>query len=176
MFAGDVIWVNKLAYGPAIPFTKKRLFSTGSPERGDIITFYNLDASEHLLVKRVIAMPGDSVDIQGPNIRINGELLELELTVNNEEVVQAVEALPGKSHPIQYSQSIPVDVQHYQFDVPAKHYFVLGDHRNNSRDSRYWGFVSEEQVLSKATHVAVSIAKNRSWAERFAQALDSDET
>jgi signal peptidase I len=172
MYSGDVIWVNKLAFGPAIPFTKKRLFSTGSPERGDIITFYNPDASEHLLVKRVIAVPGDKVEIKGPNISINGEAVSLELIRNNDDVVQALESLPGKPHPIQYTHSIPADMQHYSFEVPGEQYFVMGDHRNNSHDSRIWGFVDETQVLSKATHIAVSFAKNRGWSDRIARPLD----
>lgn len=171
LYAGDYLWINKLAYGPAIPFTHKRLWSAGEPERGDIITFYPSHTDDQL-VKRVVGIPGDTVEIHGQQLTINGVAVELQMTDSDDQRVLAEEHLPGVNHAVQFSRQRPLTQVDQVWVIPEGHYFVLGDHRNNSNDSRYWGFVRQDQIIGHATHVAVSFSSRRPWSERIALALE----
>lgn len=161
LYPGDVLVINKLAYGPNIPFTRSRLFASGQPERGDVITFFPSHTTD-CLVKRVIAIPGDSLRVEGDRVWLNGELIAVTL-----EQGQHWEQLPGVRHLIDPTGEQPVLAG--EFTVPAGKYFVMGDNRDNSRDSRYWGFVDESQVVGKA--IAVGLNLGDKFPQRFAQKL-----
>lgn len=169
MFPGDVLLVNKIALGPSIPFTQGRLFATGQPERGDIITFYP-PSKEKQLVKRVIGVPGDTLAIEGNTIWLNGKPLEVQFELLEGTLIGS-ETLGGRQHPIQYSQHQSNSQRMRPITIPAGKYFVLGDHRDNSLDSRFWGFVDEESIMGKVTHLALSFSSKRRWHQRIGHSL-----
>jgi len=136
LLVGDHILVNKFIYGIKIPFIRKTLIPIGQPDREDIIVFiYPVDKSKDF-IKRVIGLPGDTVEIIGEDIRINGSPYEDKhgfYTTLNESGNN-----PGKEH-------------HYgPVTVPEDRFFVMGDNRDHSYDSRFWGFVPSQSIKGKA--------------------------
>lgn len=170
LYAGDWMVVNKVFYGPSIPFTGIKLLSWGSPARGDIIAFYPPHTDE-LFVKRVIGVPGDTVSLRRSEVYVNGELL------TQFEVRSSVGARIGResigdgSHLVQFSAGRDL-TGFRRFVVPEGKYFVLGDHRNNSADSRYWGYVDEDRIIGDVSHVAVSLSPQRPLGSRIAIPVD----
>lgn len=167
IYGGDYLWVEKLSFGPTIPFTDIKLFSTGVPERGDIITFF-ADHTEVQLVKRVIGMPGDHIHIDGREISVNGDIASFEAGTVLEDRMLGLETVVAHAHKVQYTRGETSAQPVLEFVVPAQRYFVMGDNRNNSFDSRFWGFVEEERIMGRVTHIAVSFSSQRPWSERFA--------
>ncbi|MEP4891907.1 MAG: signal peptidase I [Aliiglaciecola sp.] len=152
---GDRILVNKLAYRLELPFTDIALLQTGSPERGDIVTL-NSKAAQERLVKRIVGIPGDHISMINNQLIINGQLVGY--TKQQSDFYQ--EDLLGKDHLVQF-----IDVPHPKdsftnIEIPAGYYFVMGDNRNNSIDSRYIGLVSKRELQGKATKVITSLDKN----------------
>jgi signal peptidase I len=150
LLIGDYILVNKLLYGPEIPFTDVHVPGFREPQRGDIIVFkYPADESRDF-IKRIVAVSGEKVQVRDNRVYIDGTPLE-------EAYVR-----PG---------SIPaVSSSHcgylYGCDplmVPADSYFVMGDNRDNSQDSRYWGFVKREKIRGKAFVIYWSWNGDRHW-------------
>jgi signal peptidase I len=136
LLIGDHILVNKFIYGVKIPFTRKTLLPLGEPKREDVIVFiYPVDATKDF-IKRVVALPGEQVEITGSKILINGKPYEDKYGHYVENAGRPVPA--GNS----YSFG-PVT-------VPEDHYFVMGDNRDHSYDSRFWGFVPAQSVKGKA--------------------------
>ena len=132
LLVGDHILVNKFIYGVKIPFSNKTLIPIGSPQRDDVIVFiYPVDKSKDF-IKRVIGLPGETLEINDTEIYINGELLE-----NTHGVFKDSRRHFAKDN---YG---PVT-------VPKGHLFVMGDNRDNSHDSRFWGTVPLESVKGKA--------------------------
>lgn len=173
IFPGDVVLVNKTLLGPAIPFTHSRLFSLGEPERGDIITFYPPGIDEQY-VKRVIGVPGDTIRTDGLRLYVNDELLSLtELGVDADALlVTGEETINGKLHGVKAMTSRPIRQLPATITVPPDSYFVMGDFRNNSEDSRYWGFVPRENILGKVTRLLLSTADERSFLDSLGQSID----
>jgi signal peptidase I len=150
---GDRILVNKMAYHLEIPFTNIAIMDTGSPQRGDIIVF-NSKAAGMRLVKRLIGLPGDKIAMYQNQLIINGQPIQYTLDPENNK---ASEALDGVNHLVKF---IPSETARDTFStviVPPGHYLVLGDNRNNSADSRYYGFVPEAELQGKALHVVLSL-------------------
>jgi len=134
LLVGDHILVNKFIYGIRIPIIGKRLFTLKKPHRGDVIVFlYPRDRSKDF-IKRVIGLGGEKVEIRGHKIYINDRLLEDPWGVYSNDPFWS---LPSKEN---FGPVI----------VPPESLFVLGDNRDNSQDSRYWGFVPLKDVLGKA--------------------------
>ena len=169
---GDVLLINKTILGPAIPFTEARLFAYAQPQRGDIITFTppHVDIT---YVKRVIGVPGDRVRTEGLNVFVNGNALPLTSTDRGEVsgMLNAIEIIDGHAHGITLDTSRGMRQLDSEITVPAHAYFVMGDFRNNSEDSRYFGFVSEDKIIGRATRLAVSIADERGFFSSIGQVL-----
>ena len=156
LLSGDFLFVNKAVYGAQIPGTDARLPAFGTPQRGDVIVFaYPRDPSLNY-VKRVVGVPGDTVEMQGGDLLVNGE-------PQAEPYVQRVDPWHDAFEPAfnwqrQYLASLSSDARrryHPTRDtwgplaVPPGKYFVLGDNRDNSADSRYWGFVDQGAVKGR---------------------------
>jgi len=134
---GDKIMVNKLLFGPRIPFTDFRLPALREPRRGDIIVFIYPQNEKKDFIKRVIATGGETVEIDNGNIIINGR------TINSPpEVIKRYYQNGG----FYCQEGRPVK-------VPTDSFFVLGDNTESSKDSRYWGFVPRENVIGRAMFI-----------------------
>ncbi|MBU2884208.1 signal peptidase I [Gilvimarinus agarilyticus] len=149
LYPGDVLVVNKLAYGPSIPFTRSRLLALGQPDRGDVITFFPSHTKD-CLVKRVIGVPGDKLRIQGNQVWINNKLVSIEQAQG-----QYWELLPGSRHLIDPTGDQPI--LEGELLIAEGKYFVMGDNRGNSLDSRFWGLVDESQVIGKVVAVGLNL-------------------
>jgi signal peptidase I len=169
---GDEVWVDKLAYDLKVPFTTLRLSEWKDPSRGDIIVFFK-PGDGMRLVKRVIGLPGDTISMEQNRLLVNGQPLsykELE-----KEGVQGVssenaflnENLIAKNHPILLTPSRPSLDSFLEVRVPDGEYFVMGDNRDNSADSRFFGFVPRNRIIGKATNVVLSVDKNHHWTPRW---------
>lgn len=133
---GDHILVNKFAYGVKIPYLNTVLLPVGSPERGDIVVFkYPLDPRKDF-IKRVVGIPGDVVEIRDKVVYVNHQRLNHDVGVFTDPHI-----MPGTLRP--RDNLGPVT-------VPAGHLFVMGDNRDESFDSRFWGFVPLRDVSGKA--------------------------
>jgi signal peptidase I len=170
IYPGDFLLVNKTAFGPSIPLVNIKILSWGHPARGDIITFIPPHTSE-LFVKRVIGIPGDEILIQKDRVFINGDLMPHQLVSTLPETILLEESLGNIHHLIQYShdKAIPSDAQ--KFQVPEGKYFVMGDHRNNSADSRFWGFVDEDNVMGRVDRLLLSFASEREFFSSVGQKI-----
>jgi signal peptidase I len=161
---GDHILVNKTAYHVKLPFTDTPLFKTGSPQRGDIAVFIFPKDNETRMVKRIIGLPGDKVivDEQG-FVHINGQKMALRFKrdFNREALIHFNVLIPERMYTIQRNnQNLHYKQERREFVVPQGQYFVLGDNRDNSYDSRYWGFVPERNLLGQAHAVAFNFTLN----------------
>lgn len=137
LLVGDYILVNKFIYGAEIPFTSRHLPGIRLPQRGDIIVFrYPQDESRDF-IKRVIGVPGDTVQVRDNRVYINGRLLD-------EPYVRSGSFRNPPSNHCGYVYACDPIV------VPLAAYFVMGDNRDNSQDSRYWGFVKRPKIRGKA--------------------------
>jgi signal peptidase I len=179
---GDFILVNKFAFGIRMPVTNKILIPVHQVKRGDIMVFQDQLVRNRDLIKRVVGIPGDTISYMDKRLTINGEALSYELdgsydyseaTPNGDSLIhnqRLIENLTGVKHPIITWDRMPPVIDEMVKDfpnkencsynqrgftclVPAGHYFMMGDNRDNSLDSRYWGFVPEQAVLGKAIYV-----------------------
>lgn len=169
LYAGDYVWIDKTAFGPTVPFLNTRLASWGAPRRGDVVTFVPPHRDE-LFVKRIVAIPGDRVSIRGQEIFINGQ--RLPVAFDRSTVPTIGETRSGnRTHLVQLSGTGTQPVIPNEFVVPEARYFVLGDHRDNSADSRFWGYVEEDRIMGRVTHVGWSFARQRRMSERIARRI-----
>lgn len=164
---GDRLLVDKHALGLRIPFTRIRLTPGDEPERGDIVVF-DSPADGTSLVKRVAAVPGDTVEVRGDVLVINGKSARYEpgdadhkrnllrSTAARQPLLRREIGL-GRDHEVMFvGGPAPRDV-FGPMAVPAGMYFMLGDNRDNSADSRYFGFVPRRNIVGRATRVVVSL-------------------
>jgi signal peptidase I len=156
LLVGDFILVNKFAYGLRLPVLNTKIIQIGEPHRGDVVVFRYPENPSVDYIKRVIGLPGDHVAYYNKTLTINGKVMpqralkaydgpEADLVPNallREEHLQSV------SHKILIQPWKP-SVEG-EFTVPAGQYFVMGDNRDNSNDSRYWGTVPEQNLVGKA--------------------------
>lgn len=156
LIAGDFIAVNKFSYGLRLPVFNIELIPTGLPERGEVFVFHYPKDPSIDYIKRVIGLPGDEIRYEAKELFVNGELISKKFTdnylynMNDFQVANAkeyVETLGSHEYSILIHDLPDND---YQFTVPAGHYLAMGDNRDNSSDSRVWGFVPEEYLVGKA--------------------------
>lgn len=167
---GDRILVNKLAYDLKVPFTSVRLAKWSEPERGDIVVFSS-PADGTRLVKRVIGLPGDELRMQNNRLLVNGKPVEYRDAPSD---VIRTEVLPERPHEILLTPSQPALRSFPSVRVPAGHYFMMGDNRDNSGDSRYFGFVPLKSVMGEAVAVVASLDRTQYYLprlDRFLKAL-----
>ncbi|MBL4566654.1 MAG: signal peptidase I [Porticoccus sp.] len=152
---GDFILVNKYSYGLRLPVSGSKVISVGSPERGDVMVFFPPN-DDRYFIKRVIGLPGDEIRIVNNQLYVNGAAAKQEPLSDMSDdprFVLAEENLTGVKHRIQKGK-IPGRLgRDYSIVVPSGHYFMVGDNRDNSSDSRVWGPVPEENIVGKAVAV-----------------------
>ena len=160
LLIGDFILVNKFSYGLRLPITNQKFVAIGEPARGDVVVFKPPHDPENNWIKRIIGLPGDKVGFHGDTVYLNGQPLKYETlgeyggADGRAEAFGATllrEDLPGRPHTILESVGVPPPGGgEGDWVVPPGHYFVMGDNRENSLDSRYWGFVPEQNIVGKA--------------------------
>lgn len=149
---GDFILVNKYTYGIRLPVIRNKVLDVNQPERGDVMVFFPPHAKQYF-IKRVVGVPGDLIEYQDKVLTINGEPQEqsllAELPPANPRERLTAEVLNGVEH--QVLQNIaPIPLDNFSVKVRPGHYFLMGDNRDNSSDSRYWGQVPEENIVGRA--------------------------
>ncbi|MBV0933544.1 signal peptidase I [Marinobacterium weihaiense] len=152
---GDFILVNKYHYGLRLPVVNTRILANHDPQHGDVIVFRYPEDTSINFIKRVVGVPGDTITYRDKILYVNGvpqqQTLLAKLPPARPQQLLLNEALAGEPHRIYRDVHGPVIDG--SWEVPPGHYFVLGDNRDNSKDSRYWGFVPEELLVGKATAV-----------------------
>lgn len=150
---GDFILVNKFAYGLRLPVVNTRFIEVDDPERGDVMVFRFPDEPSVNFIKRVVGMPGDSIRYEGKQLYVNGEPVAKELIeegpAKSPQELLLEEQLGDASHFI-YNNPRDPGPQMREVEVPEGHYFMMGDNRDHSNDSRYWGFVPEDNIVCRA--------------------------
>ncbi|WP_171165886.1 signal peptidase I [Usitatibacter palustris] len=174
LLVGDFILVNKYTYGIRLPVINKKVIDIGDVKRGDVVVFrYPVDPSVDY-IKRVVGIPGDKIAYRGKRLSVNGQAVPVQTTgyytdaeLNYTRLPTFLEKLGEKSHRMMVIASQPVvnlgevrqfshrDNCEYNDDgftctVPAGHYFMMGDNRDQSSDSRYWGFVPDDHIKGRA--------------------------
>ncbi len=148
---GDFILVNKYAYGIRLPVIGTKVFDVADPKNGEVMVFIPPHEDEYF-IKRVVGIPGDRVRYEDKTLYINGEVQQQEFVArippNNPSYLVYEETLGGMEHLIHKNNYRDSRVQ--EWVVPDGFYFMMGDNRDRSSDSRYWGFVSEENIVGQA--------------------------
>jgi signal peptidase I len=151
LLVGDYILVNKFLYGPEIPLTELHLPALRDPRRGDIIVFKYPQDEKRDFIKRIVATGGERVQIRGHQVLVNGKALNEPYTKFADSGVRGGDAYCG------YAYGCEPTI------VPPDSYFVMGDNRDNSQDSRYWGFVKRDKIKGKAFLIYWSWDGDRHW-------------
>ena len=153
LLQGDFIFVKKFSYGLRLPVTEKKILETGAPERGDVVVFRLPSDPSINYIKRVVGLPGDTISYERHRLVINGELVDLDqhpdATPNDPRYV---EQLDEREHEILVTQAANVG-RDGEYSVPEGHYFVMGDNRDNSRDSRFLGSIPETHLVGEAVRI-----------------------
>ncbi len=168
---GDFIAVNQYAYGLRLPVLHHKILDIGEPKRGEIVVFrYPPDPSINY-VKRVIGVPGDKISYVDKSLYINGKKIPQTVIGNNVDiepdmsipVVEKEENLLGVKHRIFLRPNYISSGNFYNVTVPPGHYFMMGDNRDDSLDSRSWGFVPEANLIGRAFFVWLSWDSDKHW-------------
>lgn len=177
---GDLILVNKFTYGVRLPIINKKVIEMNTPQRGDVMVFkYPQDPSLDY-IKRVIGVPGDKIVYKNKRLTVNGkevsyrplpDYLDEEHLSYSKQLLEELQGVPHKilnderapayvSNPGLFShrEQCTYNLEGFACSVPSGHYFMMGDNRDNSYDSRYWGFVPDENVVGKAFFVWMNLS------------------
>ena len=185
LLEGDVVFVNRLAFNVKVPLTDVVLARTGEPQRGDVVTFSS-PADGTRLIKRVLALPGDVVEMRNEHLIINGKPADY---VQTGEVMEALgqgksvlaqrfdETIGERHQQIQVLPSIMARRDFSPITIPPDQFMMLGDNRDNSADSRYIGLVERKLLIGRAVRVLVSADIEGDWmprGERFGMKLGAE--
>lgn len=153
LLEGDFIFVKKYAYGLRLPVTETKVVETGNPNRGDVIVFRLPSDPSVNYIKRVIGLPGDTVVYERHRLTINGKKIELRPGEDESfNVPVFVEDLDGRAHDILVTNP-EFSTRDNTYQVPDGHYFVMGDNRDRSKDSRFIGAIPEEFLVGEAVRI-----------------------
>jgi signal peptidase I len=179
---GDRVFINKLAYDLKVPFTTWHIAEWSNPQRGDIAVFYSPHDGKRL-VKRVVGLPGDTIELRNNTLIINGspvayqpiaeKVLRDLAPADRAGRVFASEQLPGQTHAVAGYPAAPAMRSFAPIRVPEGQYFMMGDNRDDSFDSRYWGPVDRKQIIGRATAVVISFDKKNYWLPRWQRSFSS---
>ncbi|GAB4125005.1 MAG: signal peptidase I [Sideroxydans sp.] len=176
LHVGDFILVNRYAYGLRLPIINRKILAVGDPQRGDVMVFHFPNDPTIDYIKRVVGVPGDEIVYRDKKLWVNGveqaqvrgeDYNYVESGLNFVHTERYTEKLNGRDHAILINPDLPpVHLSHVdafplreqcsyteeemRCTVPPGHYFMMGDNRDNSRDSRYWGFVPDEMIVGRA--------------------------
>jgi signal peptidase I len=172
---GDYILVNKLAYDLRAPLTGQRLWTWADPKRGDVVVF--TPPGEHdRYVKRIVGQPGDVLELRDNRLYVNGKPAhyhDLPPAAHQDARPEGApawfgaEIVAGKAHAVMLSPDRDSPTSFEPLVVPPGHYFVMGDNRDNSKDSRYFGFVPRDRIVGRAPAVVVSLDPEQHNAPRW---------
>jgi signal peptidase I len=179
LLVGDFILVNKFTYGIRLPVANKKIVPLGEPQRGDVMVFRYPEDPSLDYIKRVVGVPGDRIEYRDKRLTINGTpvpLRQVDDYLSKERMQfsrQFVEKLNGVEHDILVEDDAPAFIApsrafahtancNYNMSglactVPPRHYFMMGDNRDNSSDSRVWGFVPDENIVGKAFFIWLNL-------------------
>ena len=179
---GDRIFVNKLAYGLRLPFTRHWLLEWSGPQRGDVVVLFSPDTDTRL-VKRVVGLPGDRLEIRDNRLYVNG--LAARYAALDEQARDDLDAgeFPGQflaaeqideqAHPIMLTPGCLAPRSFAPVTVPEDQYFVMGDNRDQSRDSRFFGFVSRDKIVGRSSFVVLSVDPDHYYLPRWRRFFQS---
>lgn len=175
LLEGDVVFVNRLAYDAKLPLTDVVVARLGEPQRGDVVTFFS-PQNDMRLIKRIAGVPGDTVEMRGKRLLVNGhpadyadERIAPELLGDGRSTsaMHVEEDVAGARHEIQWlSRRMPQD-DFGPIVIPQDQFLMLGDNRDNSEDSRFFGLVPRERLIGHAVRILVSADIKGSWRPRF---------
>lgn len=176
ILVGDRIFVNKLAYDLKIPFTTWRIARWSDPQPGDVVVFFH-PRTDKRMVKRIIGTPGDRVQMRRNALRINDQSVSYEaanLSAANQAWLTDPppyrfmnEQLGGTDHPVMMQPRRPSRRSFSEVTVPPGYYLVLGDNRDNSGDSRVFGFVERDLIVGRVVGLAFSLDHNHHYLPRW---------
>ena len=164
LLTGDFILVNKFDYGLRLPIVNSKIIDFSKPERGDVIVFrypnyeHSAGYSGVDFIKRVVALPGDTISYEKDQLTVNGETVDYR-KIGSYQGVDSGKAMSGYRHFRELVNEAGHDILLHPLGnsrelskttVPEGHYFVMGDNRPHSSDSRFWGYVPEDYILGKA--------------------------
>jgi signal peptidase I len=184
LLEGDVVFVNRLAFNIKLPLTDVVVAHTGDPKRGDIVTFSSPENGTRL-IKRVIGVPGDTIEMRGKRLYVNGIVASYDdLGVADEPLApRGVKALhleeklstgnenAGNRHEIQWLARRGQRDDFGPLAIPADHYLMLGDNRDNSADSRYIGLVPRDNIVGRSSRVMLSVDPDNHYLPRLGRTL-----
>ena len=168
---GDRVVVNKLAYDLKVPFTTFEVWKWGDPRRGDIVVLFSPKDGMRL-VKRVVGVPGDRIEMRDNQLYVNGDAARWKSIGEENDREQGStlvveETLEGRTHLVMFTPQIAAVRSFARLIVPPGRYFVMGDNRDNSNDSRFIGFIERRRIVGRALAVAFSLDRAHHWTPRF---------
>ena len=157
LMIGDFILVDKNIYGYKIPLTDITLIDNEDPQRGDVVVFKYPENKKINYIKRIIGLPGDIILINNKKLKVNGKEIQ-KTQVSNDLPYLFTEDIDDKK--IYILEDLSEKTSELKYVVPQNSYFVMGDNRDRSSDSRYWGFVPESNLVGKASLIWFSLGEN----------------
>ena len=183
LLEGDVVFVDRLAFDLKLPLTDKVITHLADPKRGDIVTFSSPQGGTRL-IKRIAAVPGDVIEMRNKTLIINGRpetyvaigTVTEKISENNSlQALRLSENTGREAHTIQWLSGVIARDNFGPISVPADEFLMLGDNRDNSEDSRYFGLVPRHLLIGRAERILVSADIKGNWLprlERFGQRLN----